>query len=69
MKLKVIWDAETEVLLGVQLVSKWMDFALLDLFALAIQQQQTIHGFQVKERFFHPAFRAPLLGFFGLGEK
>ncbi|WP_367378513.1 FAD-dependent oxidoreductase [Enterococcus gilvus] len=69
MKLKVIWDAETEVLLGVQLVSKWMDFALLDLFALAIQQQQTIHGFQVKERFFHPAFRAPLLGFSGLGEK
>lgn len=69
INVKVIWNAETACLLGAQLVSKQLDFALLDQFASAIQQQQTIHEFMLLERFFHPAFRFPLLESFDLEER
>lgn len=68
MKVKVIWNAETSVLLGAQMISKRTDFSLFDQLALAIQQQQTINEFTSNERFFHPAFRFPSLDFSDLGE-
>lgn len=58
--LKVIWDRDTKILLGAQLVAQVADFALLDQLATAIRQQQTLEEFQLSERFYQPAFRYPL---------
>lgn len=68
VKVKLILNAKTNVLLGVQLISKSVNSALLDSFATAIQEQQTLSDFMLNEHFFHPSFRFPLIKDFDLEE-
>lgn len=53
---KWIYDADTRVLLGAQMISKTNMLEKINTLALAIQTQQTLEDIQQKDYFFHPSF-------------
>lgn len=53
---KWIYDADTHVLLGAQMISTSNMLEKINTLALAIQTQQTIEDIQQKDYFFHPSF-------------
>lgn len=54
--LKYVYDKESHILLGVQLISKENVLERINTFALAIETKQTLEEMHQKEYFFHPSF-------------
>lgn len=54
--IKYVYDAETRVLLGAQIISKTNILEKINTLALAIQTKQTLEDVSLKDYFFHPTF-------------
>lgn len=54
--LKWVYDADTEVILGAQMISTANILEKINTLALAIQTKQTLEDLQQKDYFFHPAY-------------
>lgn len=54
--LKWVYDADTEVLLGAQMISTANILEKINTLALAIQTKQTLEDLQQKDYFFHPSY-------------